>query len=178
MPDVNGMVDLVFRNRTSKRAFGPLFFKKVLSVAARKSGLDKKGRIEISVTLLGPARMRAMNKQYRGVDAPTDVLSFPLDVPRASGLAGSRTKRYNEIALGDIFICPSFALKNAGRGGSPREAMVWRAVHGFLHLAGYDHPDDGVSGPRLKRRGEQMFVLEKKILNALAYGSTSHHLRD
>lgn len=193
MPDANGMVDLVFRNHTKEKAFGPLFFKKVLSVAARKSGLDKKGRIEVSVTLLGPARMRAMNKRYRGVDAPTDVLSFPLDVPRVSGLAGSGTKRYNEIALGDIFICPSFALKNAGRDGfSPKEAIAWRTVHGFLHLAGYDHPGDGVSGSRsrrsgpalrqdrrqLKRRGEQMLALEKKVLNALAYGSTSHHLRD
>ncbi len=148
-----------------------MFFKRVLSVAVLRSGLGR-GRIEISITLLGPTQMRTMNKRYRGVDAPTDVLSFPLNAYRMSGLAGSETKRYNEIALGDIFICPSFALKNARRDGfSPREALAWCTVHGFLHLAGYDHE-------RSSRARRSMDVLEEKILSALTYGSTSHHLRD
>ncbi len=171
MPGANSMLDIVFRNRTNKRAFGPLFFKKVLSVAALKSGLGK-GCVEISLTLLGPAQMRVMNKRYRGVDAPTDVLSFPLNSHHKPRLAGSGMKRYNEIALGDIFICPSFALKNARRNGfSPREALAWCAVHGFLHLAGYNHE-------RSSRARRSMDVLEKKVLTALAYGSTSHHLRN
>lgn len=92
-----------------------------------------------------------MNKKHRKKDKPTDVLSFPLG-----------------DGNGDIFICLSIAKKEAKRENISIEAKLAQlTVHGFLHLLGHDHPDDGVSGPRLKRRGEIMLKLEEQILSNL-----------
>jgi probable rRNA maturation factor len=78
----------------------------------------------LSVEVVGPERMRALNREHRGRDAPTDVLSFPIDGPQP--VAGPRE-------LGDVVICPEHA-----------EDVIEVAVHGVLHLCGYDHEaDDG-----------------------------------
>jgi probable rRNA maturation factor len=78
----------------------------------------------LSVELVGERRMRALNLEHRGRDAPTDVLSFPID---GSGPAvGPRE-------LGDVVICPEHA-----------EDVIEAIVHGVLHLCGYDdETDDG-----------------------------------
>jgi len=78
----------------------------------------------LAVTFIGPDRMRELNRTHRGIDAPTDVLSFPIDEDGAP--AGPRE-------LGDVFICPEHTE-------DLREAVV----HGALHLTGMDHErDDG-----------------------------------
>lgn len=76
----------------------------------------------LSVELVGEARMRELNRDHRGVDEPTDVLSFPID--GAGDVAGPRE-------LGDVAICPERA-----------EDVVEAAVHGVLHLCGHDHELD------------------------------------
>jgi probable rRNA maturation factor len=76
----------------------------------------------LSVELVTPERMRALNREHRGFDEPTDVLSFPID--GAGSAAGPRE-------LGDVVICPEHA-------GDLREATV----HGVLHLCGFDHETD------------------------------------
>jgi probable rRNA maturation factor len=77
----------------------------------------------VSVELVGEARIRELNRQHRGKDEPTDVLSFPID--EGGAVAGPRE-------LGDVVICP-------GQTTDPVEATV----HGILHLCGYDHETDG-----------------------------------
>jgi probable rRNA maturation factor len=77
----------------------------------------------LAVELVDAERMRALNRRHRGRDRPTDVLAFPLDGPAA--VAGPRE-------LGDVFICPEHAA-DVGEA----------AVHGTLHLCGYDHERDG-----------------------------------
>ena len=90
-----------------------------LQATAERLGI---GEATMGLMVVGPERMRALNAEHRGIDKPTDVLSFPLDgrdevpagVPRA---------------LGDVVLCPEVVGES------------WRAplVHGLLHLLGYDH---------------------------------------
>ena len=96
------------------------------------------GEAVLSVLLCGDARMRGLNRAWRGKDRPTDVLSFP------SGEAGF---------LGDVVIDVPYAARQARRLGHPlaREVQVLLA-HGLLHLLGHDHETDGGAMFRLQRR--------------------------
>jgi len=91
----------------------------------------------LSVELVDEERIRDLNREHRGIDGPTDVLSFPID--GAGPAAGPRE-------LGDVVICPEHTA-------DLREATV----HGVLHLCGYDHETDG---------GE-MLELQARILSKL-----------
>lgn len=98
--------------------------------AALKYGGDQAG-VALTVVLTTDARLAELNKQFRDMDAPTDVLSFP------SGETDPETgKRY----LGDIVISYSRALDQANIGAhSLDDELRLLAVHGVLHLLGYDH---------------------------------------
>jgi probable rRNA maturation factor len=86
---------------------------------------------EAAILLTDDAEMRALNKQWRGLDKPTDVLSFPGDAPEIPG-----QPQY----LGDIAVGYDTALRDAESMGRPFEAhMAHLLIHGFLHLLGYDH---------------------------------------
>lgn len=100
----------------------------------------------VDIALVSDARMRQLNRTYRRVDAATDVLSFPAEpidgVVKAH--AGSRSRATSGArALGDIAI----ALGTAGRqatseGHGLRTELRVLALHGLLHLLGYDHESD------------------------------------
>ncbi|MEX2196327.1 MAG: rRNA maturation RNase YbeY [Thermoleophilaceae bacterium] len=77
----------------------------------------------LAIALVGADEIRVLNREHRGRDRPTDVLSFPMDESGPS--AGPRE-------LGDVVICPEHT-----------EDLVEAAVHGVLHLCGYDHEADG-----------------------------------
>jgi probable rRNA maturation factor len=91
----------------------------------------------LSVELVDESRITALNREHRGRDRPTDVLSFPID--GVDAVAGPRE-------LGDVVICPEYTA-------DLREA----AVHGVLHLCGHDHESDG---------GE-MLALQDRIMAGL-----------
>ena len=91
----------------------------------------------LAVALVDSGRIRELNREHRGRDAPTDVLSFPVD--GAAEAAGPRE-------LGDVVICPEHTRNLA-------EAVV----HGVLHLCGYDHETD---------RGE-MLALQDRVMAGL-----------
>jgi len=89
-------------------------------------------RALVSVTFLGPDAMASLNSRYLGRVGPTDVLAFPLG-REAPGLP----------VVGDIYICPRVAASNArALRISMREELSRLVVHGALHLAGMDHPED------------------------------------
>jgi probable rRNA maturation factor len=97
-----------------------------------------KARGEVSVALVGAARIRALNRRYRGKDAPTDVLSFPGDAPGF---------------LGDIVIAAEVARRQADEAGHALGTEVRvLALHGLLHLLGYDHETDQGQMARLEAR--------------------------
>jgi probable rRNA maturation factor len=91
----------------------------------------------LAVTFVDADEIRALNREHRGRDAPTDVLSFPVD-----GAGESRGPR----ELGDVVICREHT-------GDVTEAVV----HGVLHLCGYDHETDG---------GE-MLALQARVMASL-----------
>jgi len=76
----------------------------------------------LAVEIVDTARIRELNRDHRGKDAPTDVLSFPID--ELGPVAGPRE-------LGDVAICPEYCAD-----------VTEAAVHGVLHLCGYDHETD------------------------------------
>lgn len=92
---------------------------------------------DISVALVDDAYIRVLNREYRGVDQPTDVLAFPLDPGDAQG----------EPALGDIVISLERARDQATQFRHPlRREVALLTVHGLLHLLGFeDETDAGAS---------------------------------
>ena len=97
-----------------------------------------RARGDVTVALVSDGRMRALNRSFRGKDYATDVLSFPSDAQAAPD--GSRHDRY----LGDIVIATGVARRQAdeARHSIATEFRVL-ALHGLLHLLGYDHDRDG-----------------------------------
>jgi probable rRNA maturation factor len=109
--------------------------------AAAALGARARGR-EISVSLVGAARSRALNAHYRGRDHATNVLSFPAP-PAATGSAG---------LLGDLVICPAVLRAEArAQHKSARAHWAHLVVHGALHLLGYDH-ERAADARRMERR--------------------------
>ena len=106
----------------------------------------------VAVALVGDRKMRDLNSRFRAIDQVTDVLSFP------AGPAPAVTGRGPARFLGDIVIATGRAVRQA-RAAGLTEQQEWRrlALHGLLHLLGYDHePDDGRMRRlerRLQRRG-------------------------
>src|SRR2546426_11522421 len=99
----------------------------------------------VTVVLLSDARVRELNRRFRKKDRPTDVLSFPsvADEPRADG------RRY----LGDVVIAAGLARRQAKEvGHSIQTELRVLALHGLLHLLGYDHERDAGRMDRLERR--------------------------
>ena len=113
------------------------------------------GSCEVSVTLTDNAHIRELNRDYRGIDRPTDVLSFALresEEPEVEGEAGAE-------ALGDIIISLERAAEQADEyGHSLRREVAFLTVHGMLHLLGYDHIEEE---EREEMEREQCFVMER-----------------
>jgi probable rRNA maturation factor len=106
----------------------------------------------VSVTLMRPAKMAALNVKHLKHAGATDIITFGFRDPVGA-------------AIGDIYICPSVATANAKRFGvSVREELVRLAIHGALHVLGHEHPegDARVKSPMWKLQER----LVKKVLTA------------
>ena len=100
----------------------------------------------VSLTLMTPRKMAALNMQHLQHDGPTDIITFGFRDP-----AGA--------LIGDVYICTSVAMANAKAFGvSQREELLRLAVHGSLHVLGYEHPD-GES-----RTSSPMWKLQERLL--------------
>ena len=143
------MIDLFFKNYTSQKFPKEKFFREVLNTGIKELKLKNK-KIEIGLSLVGEAKIKELNKKYRGKNEVTDVLSFPLEE--------SRLKKHGILPLGDIFICLPFAVKESKRQKiSLKKELAWLTVHGFLHLFGYDHE-------KSKTAAKNMLSIESRIL--------------
>jgi len=107
----------------------------------------------VAIALVSDARIRALNRAYRGKDTATDVLSFPTDdEPR---IPGRRPPAAGRRPVGDIAIATGVARRQArAEGHSYAMELKVLALHGLLHLLGYDHDDPGDAGrmARVERR--------------------------
>ena len=121
--------------------------KKILTSAQKTASFREKQIV--SLAFVSPAVIRALNKRYRRQDKVTDVLSFSENEPFRNG----------ENFLGEILICPARAREQAKKFQQSFIAETGRlALHGYLHLIGYDHvrEKDAVKMERLEKK-----VLEK-----------------
>jgi probable rRNA maturation factor len=122
-------------NRQRRRRVDAARLRRVLTGAA--AALRVEG--EVALVLAGDRLVHRLNRQYRGKDKPTDVLSFPGD-----GAEGS---------LGDIVISLDTAARNArGLGRTLKQELDVLALHGFLHVLGHDHETDDGTMDRIERR--------------------------
>ena len=110
---------------------------------------------EVSVTLTDNEHIHVFNREYRGVDRPTDVISFAFNESEEPEVVGG-----SEInMLGDLIISLERAEEQAADyGHSVRREVAFLTVHGMLHLLGYDHMEDE---EREEMEAEQRFVMEK-----------------
>jgi probable rRNA maturation factor len=108
---------------------------------------------ELSVLVCGAARMQELNRDWRGKDRPTDVLSFAQLEGELAGLDCS--------LLGDVVICHEVLLAQAEEQGTTPDAELTRLlVHGILHLLGFDHEEDPAAAERMRAE-------EARIINEL-----------
>ncbi len=122
--------------------------RRAVGAALHAAGVDDG---HIGVEIVGEGRMRTLNYAARGVDEATDVLAFPIDLPETGSSSASpaedpRIYDQGPRELGDVFICPAKATD-----------VTEAAVHGTLHLCGYDHETD--SG--------EMLELQARVLRSL-----------
>lgn len=101
--------------------------------------IPEKGTAEISVFLINDARIKELNKEYRGIDKPTNVLSFPaLDTDEEIKITDDMT-----YLAGDILVSLETSEKEAmEEGKSLLDHLTHLLIHGVLHLAGFDHIND------------------------------------
>jgi probable rRNA maturation factor len=112
-------------------------------VARARRAVSLQGKVNILVT--SSAEMRTLNLRFRKKNKTTDVLSFPLD----SNPAAAATRRF----AGEIAISADIASRNAARLGHPASVEVKiLALHGILHLAGFDHERDNGKMARKERK--------------------------
>ncbi len=109
---------------------------------------------ELSITLTDDEHIHALNKQYRGVDRATDVLSFAFRESDEPAVIGA-----DFDILGDVIISLKRAKVQAAEfGHSYLREVIFLEVHGLLHLLGYDHIDDD---ERQEMEAEQRFIMDK-----------------
>jgi probable rRNA maturation factor len=123
--------------------------KKAIAAAAKAAS---KPRAELAIVLSDDSAIRALNRDWRGKDAATNVLSFPAAEP-----GNARVSPH----LGDIVIAYQTAAREAAAENKPfGHHLAHLAVHGYLHLIGYDHETD--------RAAQRMERLERAVLARIA----------
>jgi probable rRNA maturation factor len=139
-------------NLKSKYNFPASLFERAARAVLKhqKESLD----VELSIVLADDKRVRELNRDYLGIDAPTDVLSFP-----ASETDPETGSRY----IGDIIISVPYAAKGAAKAGHAVESeLQLLTVHGVLHLLGHDHA-------KAKEKAK-MWKAQAEILDSLGLG--------
>jgi len=138
------------------------FVQKILEHAAKEEGL---GQSEVSVTFVTNEMIRDINREYRGKDQPTDVISFAMEElgEGETAIIGSPEPRM----LGDIIISLDRTREQAADyGHSFERELGFLAVHGFLHLLGYDHMTE--------EDEKKMFSRQEEILVSLGITRDKH----
>lgn len=127
----------------------------LLQFAAEREGVQDQA--EVSVTIVSNDDIHQINKEYRGKDAPTDVISFALEEEGEGEIEIVGAEMPS--VLGDIIISADRTREQAEEyNHSFKRELGFLAVHGFLHLLGYDH--------MTKEEEEEMFTKQKELLDA------------
>ena len=116
--------------------------RKLLKQAATKTLelMDVKGDVSLDVSVIGDRKMRALNKEFRGQDKSTDVLSFSFELSEKKKDKFVNPPNSNYLNLGDVIISYTQLLEKAAKQNMLVDDMAnLLVVHGIMHLLGYDH---------------------------------------
>lgn len=114
------------------------------------------GDAEINVTFVDKKEIHEINLEFRKIDAPTDVLSFPLG---EEGVYDINPENGAKM-LGDVVICVEKAFEQADLyGHTPEREIAYLTVHSVLHLLGYDHVNGGLLKMRMREKEEKVLDL-------------------
>lgn len=148
------LVDKNLQVRVDKR-----WLRRLVKQSLALHGID--AEVELSLVISDDVAVRELNRRYRGIDQPTDVLSFALhsdDVCRTR--AAFVMPPGDVVDLGEVIISyPRAAKQAAERNCSVEDELALLVVHGVLHLLGYDHDKPA--------REREMRALEQKVLAAV-----------
>ncbi len=128
---------IYFRNATRKT---PLPERRIVATATRLLAAASRPAATLSLSFVGDTAMRRLNREHRGKDRTTDVLSFPLYEPFA--VPKRPTAANPELLLGDVVISVDVARRQAAAYGASVEDEIRRLlVHAVAHLLGHDHEE-------------------------------------
>ena len=131
------------------------YLKKVVETSLRH--IATQSNCEIGIACVDNAESQQLNLEYRGKDKPTNVLSFPSDLPDEMAAI------LDSFPIGDLVICIPVVLQEAiDQQKTPIEHFTHMLVHGTLHLMGYDHETSETDA-------EEMEALEIEILKKLGF---------
>jgi len=140
-------INLLFDNKTDNKTFTADFFSKISNMFFKTVTFDK-DFVEISILVVDNPGIREINRLYRNMDEPTDVLSFPMN--EDGGI--------DSPILGDVVISADKAVSQAEYAEIPLEREIaFLYIHGLLHLLGYDHE-------KSEDEEKVMFDLQEQIL--------------
>ena len=144
-------LEIVVRSaRWNRRSTAKTVVRKAILAAAKAASTS---RAELAIVLADDSAVRTLNHDWRGKDTATNVLSFPAVAPAGKTRSG-------RLYIGDIVIAYQTVAREARDEGKPfNHHLAHLAVHGFLHLLGYDHDND--------RDADKMERLERRILARL-----------
>lgn len=160
------MVTLNIYNRQRKIVITDTVFDAVrLALDCAHKKLDVRPSVQVDITFVSSDSIKRLNRDQRNINSATDVLSFP-SIEWLNGESGRLDSiprnqldidpETNNILLGDVVICAERAMQQAEEyGHSVERENAFLAIHGFLHLMGYDHVE----------AEEPMFSLQKEILS-------------
>lgn len=132
---------------------------------------------EVSVAIVTDEEIRELNRDWRGIDAVTDVLSFACDSPFADDVPAGEV-----VEVGDVILAPGRIAEQAPRfGGTPADEFRLMLVHGTLHLLGHDHMDESAALAMEARELEVLRALARSRgddPDAVEIGPTTRHIDD
>lgn len=130
----------------------PIELERIAAAVRHVLRAERVAAAEVSVALLDDARIGELNRDYLGHDGPTDVISFPLYEP-------------GRMPVGDVYIGVAQAERQARELGVPlAEELLRLAIHGTLHVLGYDHPEGE------EREGCAMYLRQEALLRDVLAG--------
>ncbi len=135
--------------------------RRAINAALKYEGVEFEA--EVSVTLTDNEGIHELNRDFRGIDRPTDVLSFPLFDGEFPEESEEEDGEKHKIPLGDIVVSMEKALEQANEyDHSLERELAFLCVHSVLHLLGYDHE-------RGEEEEKDMFRRQDQILNAAGF---------
>lgn len=152
------MLDLIYEDKTKEvSAEDEKMLHELLEFAV--DYLELTGEIDLSLTIVNDAEIHEINRTYRNIDSPTDVISFAIEDLGEDELSIVGLPEDMPRELGDLFISIDKTRAQAEEyGHSFERELGFLAIHGFLHLNGYDHMNETDE--------KEMFSLQKEILDA------------